>query len=93
MDTTGLRVIFSLTLLLNIYVTRLVVRDDYLSSTQKVLQTLIIWLLPALGAIFVWITYRAMQKTFEETASNTESNLSYGSYESSSITNGDAGGE
>ena len=93
MDTSGLRVIFSFTILLNIYVTRLIIKDDYPSSRQKVFQALIIWLLPALGAIFVWVTFRAMQKTLEESASNTESTLSYGSYESSSITNSDAGGE
>ena len=93
MDSSGVRLILYVLVLLNIYVTRLVVKDDYLSFGQKVLQASIIWFIPIIGAIFVWIAYRAMQKTLKESTTHIESTLSYGNEKSPGVSNGDSGGE
>ena len=92
-DSSGVRLLLYAVILLNIYVTRLVIKDDYLNSTQKILQALIVWLIPALGAVMIWIAYRAMQKTLEASASHNKSTLSYGGYGSSEIAKDDSGGE
>lgn len=45
-------------LALNVWATRLVVRDDLSEPGQKALQLLLVWLLPVIGAVIVWGVHR-----------------------------------
>jgi hypothetical protein len=50
-------------LILNLWATRLVVRDDLSEWWQKVAQLLLVWLLPVIGAILVLIVHRKEEKS------------------------------
>lgn len=48
--------------LLNIAATVVVMRDDYSERKQKVLQTIVVWLVPLLGALVVLAVHRKPEK-------------------------------
>lgn len=50
---------FAVLALLNSYVTIFLLRRDDLEPVQKVLQILIVWLIPLLGAIGLWLFNRS----------------------------------
>jgi hypothetical protein len=57
-------------LLLNVFATRLVHRDEYSEKAQKIAQLLFVWLVPIIGAIAIWGMYRSLEKspgTYRET--------------------------
>jgi hypothetical protein len=49
-------------LLLNLFATRAVLRDDLSERGQRIAQILMVWLFPLLGALLVLAVHRAPQK-------------------------------
>lgn len=48
-----------LLLVLDCFVSVLILRDSGITSMQKLLQLLVIWLLPLLGAVVVYLVHRS----------------------------------
>ena len=52
-----------LVLLVNIAATRLIVRDEDCERHQNILQAAVVWLIPLIGAIFVFAIHRSEEKS------------------------------
>ena len=50
-------------LLLNVFATRLIHRDEYSEKAQKIAQLLFVWLVPVIGAIVIWGMFRSEEKS------------------------------
>lgn len=44
---------------LDVFATRLVLRDEYSQKAQKLAQLLFVWLVPVIGAIAIWGMFRS----------------------------------
>ena len=63
MDLLILCSVLAVPLALNVWATRLVVRDELSERGQKVLQLLLVWLLPVIGAVIVLGVHRKHGKS------------------------------
>jgi len=58
MNSTILIIIVTL-ILLNIFVSIYLFRRDSLDQFQKIAQTILVWLIPFIGAIVLWLFHRS----------------------------------
>jgi hypothetical protein len=63
MDLFILLLVLAVLLSLNVWATRLVVRDQLSERVQKVFQLLLVWLLPVIGAVIVLGVHRKQEKS------------------------------
>jgi len=63
MDLFIVSMALAVPLALNVWATRLVVRDDLSERGQKVFQLLLVWLLPVIGAVIVLGVHRKHEKS------------------------------
>jgi hypothetical protein len=62
MDLFIVLLVLALLLALDVWATRLVVRDELSERGQKVFQLLLVWLLPVIGAVIVLGVHRKEEK-------------------------------
>ncbi|MGQ8365839.1 hypothetical protein [Glaciecola sp. 1036] len=67
--------------ILNLYVSVLLIRRDDLEQIQKILQILLVWLIPLLGAIGIWL----LIKSQDDDDNNKPSKPSFGGGANDSI--------
>lgn len=63
MDLFIVLLVLAVPLALDVWATRLVVRDDLSERAQKVFQLLLVWLLPVIGAVIVLGVHRKQEKS------------------------------
>lgn len=78
---------------LNVWATRLVVRDGLSEPGQKALQLLLVWLLPVVGSVIVWgvhrgdesvpLRYRELPNPGDDTGGGTGSHFNRGPMDAS----------
>jgi hypothetical protein len=61
MDRILLLLLLAVPLALNLWATKLVIRDDLSERGQKVAQLLLVWLLPVVGAVIVLGVHRKQE--------------------------------
>jgi len=92
MEITLLKVVITILLLTNIFVSILLIRRLDLSNMYKVTMGLAVWFLPFIGALGVWSLNKSHDDISSKNPGSYQDNSTYGSVSENFDSGGDGGG-